>query len=127
MEFYFPTEFGEQVAFASAVVTAILGLVVMFAPGLSLSFFGLQPRDGRVEGLAEVRSAGGAYVGFAGTALLLAQPTVYLALGAALVMAAFARILSILSDRGNTLRNILFLVVQLILAALPLSYVFGII
>ena len=127
MEFYFPTEFGEQLAFAAAAVTAILGLVVMFAPGLSLGFFGLQPREGRVEGLAETRSTGGAYLGFAATALLFAQPILYLALGAALAMAGFARILSILSDRGNSIRNILFLVVQFMLAALPLSYFFGLI
>ena len=125
MEFYFPTEFGEQLAFGAAAVAALIGALAMFAPGLTLKFFGLEPRNLRPEGFGAVRSAGGLVVGFSGTALMLAQPTLYLAFGAAMALAAFGRILSIMSDRGNTLRNALLLVVEVALAAMPLSYVFG--
>ncbi|SSC67798.1 DUF4345 domain-containing protein [Ciceribacter selenitireducens] len=125
MEFYFPTEFGEQLAFGAAAVAALIGALAMFAPGLTLKFFALEPRNLRPEGLGAVRAAGGLVVGFSGTALMLAQPTLYLAFGAAMALAAFGRILSIMSDRGNTLRNLLLLVVEVILAAMPLSYVFG--
>jgi hypothetical protein len=52
---------------------------------------------------------------------------VYLALGAAFALAAFGRILSMLSDGGNTVMNWLFLSVQIVLAALPLAYVFGLV
>ncbi|MBC7313170.1 MAG: DUF4345 domain-containing protein [Rhizobium sp.] len=125
MEFYFPTEFGEQLAFGAAAVAALIGALAMFAPGLTLKFFGLEPRNLRPEGFGAVRSAGGLVVGFSGTALMLAQPTLYLAFGAAMALAAFGRILSIMSDRGNTPRNALLLVVEVALAAMPLSYVFG--
>jgi hypothetical protein len=125
MEFYFPTETGEQLAFLSAAAAALIGCFVLFAPGLTLKLLGLAVTGDRPEGLGATRSAGGLIVGFSGTALLLAQPTVYLAFGAALALAAFARILSIMSDHGGTWRNMLLLVVELVLAALSLAYVFG--
>ena len=125
MEFYFPTELGEQLAFAAAAASALIGLFVMFAPGLSLRFIGLQLRDGSAEGYGAARSSGGLLFGFSACALLLAQPMLYLALGAALGMSAFARILSIMSDSGNSLRSLLLLVVQIALASLPMAYVFG--
>lgn len=127
MEFYFPTEFGERLAFCAAAAAALIGVLIMFAPGLTLRFLGLQPRELRPEGLGAARSAGGLIVGFSGTTLMLAQPTLYLAFGAAMALASFGRILSIMSDRGNTLRNILLLVVEVALAALPLSYALGVV
>ena len=125
MEFYFPTELGEQLAFLAAATAALIGCVVLFAPGLTLKALALTANEGRPEGLSAVRSAGGMVVGFAGTALLLAQPTVYLAFGAAVGLSAFARILSIMSDQGGTWLNILLLVVQTAIASLTLGYVFG--
>lgn len=127
MEFYFPTEFGEQLAFCAAAAAALIGALVMFAPGMALKFFALQPRELRPEGYGATRSAGGLILGFSATALILAQPTLYLAFGAAMALACFGRILSIMSDRGNTIRNFLLLVVEILLAALPLFYVFGLV
>jgi hypothetical protein len=94
MEFYFPTELGEQLAFCSAAFTALAGFIMMFAPGQTFRLLGL-------------------------------QDWIYMALGASFAMAAFARIISILSDKGSNLVNYLLLVVQIALAALPLLYVFG--
>ncbi|SIQ73871.1 hypothetical protein SAMN05880561_104137 [Rhizobium sp. RU33A] len=125
MEFYFPIELGEQLAFLAASVAALIGCFVLFAPGLTLKALALVPAEGRPEGLGAVRSIGGLIVGFAGTALLLAQPTVYLAFGAAVGLSAFGRVLSIMSDQGNTWRNLLLLVVQTVIASLTLAYVFG--
>lgn len=125
MELYFPTELGEQLAFLSAAAAALIGCFVLFAPGLTLKALGLTTADGRPEGLGAARSVGGLIVGFAGTALLLAQPTVYLAFGAAVGLSVFARILSIMSDHGGTWRNILLLVVQTAIASLTFAYVFG--
>jgi len=125
MEFYFPTELGEQLAFLSAAATAIIGCFILFAPGLTLKALGLNTAEGRPEGLGAARSVGGLMIGFSGTALLLAQPTVYLAFGAAVALSAFARILSIMSDHGSTWRNLLLLVVQCVVASLALAYVFG--
>ena len=126
MEFYFPTELGEQLAYCAAAFTALVGLFMMFAPGYTFRLLGLQPREGRLGAYAEGRSTlGGFYLGFGLSAILLAQPMVYLALGASFALAAFGRILSMMSDRGNAFANMLLLIVQSILAALPLLYVFG--
>ena len=128
MEFYFPTEFGEQLAFWAAAISAVIGLVVMFAPGLTFRMFGLSYLSDRRDGLVLLRSSlGGFYLGFGASALLLAQPMVYLAFGATFAMATFGAVLSILSDGGPTLRNCLLMVVHLFLAALPLVYVFGLV
>ncbi|WHA41483.1 DUF4345 domain-containing protein [Agrobacterium larrymoorei] len=127
MEFYFPTELGEQLAFSAAVFSSLIGLVIMFAPMITFRLFGLQLGDRR-DGLVLIRSSlAGFYLGFGTTALLLAQPMVYLAFGASFALAAFGAVLSILSDGGATMRNLLLLVVHLILSALPLAYVFGLV
>ena len=125
MDFYFPTELGEQLAFAAAAFTALAGFVIMFAPGYAMRLFGLTPREGRRDGYAEQRSTGGFYLGFGLSAIMLAQNWIYMALGASFAMAAFARLISLLSDKGSTILNYLLLVVQIVLAALPLAYVFG--
>jgi hypothetical protein len=126
MEFYIPTETGEFLAFCAAVVTSLLGLVFLFAPSIAFRALGIDLREGRRGGYAEARSTmGGFHLGLGIAALLLAQPMVYLALGAAFALAAFGRILSMLSDGGNTVVNWLYLAVQIALSALPLAYVFG--
>ncbi|URK86865.1 DUF4345 domain-containing protein [Rhizobium sp. RCAM05350] len=126
MEFYIPTETGEFLAFCAAVVTSLLGLVFLFAPGIAFRALGIDLREGRRGGYAEARSTmGGFHLGLGIAALLLAQPMVYLALGAAFALAAFGRILSMLSDSGSTVVNWLYLVIQIVLSALPLAYVFG--
>lgn len=126
MEFYIPTETGEFLAFCAAVVTSLLGLVFLFAPGIAFRALGIDLREGRRGGYAEARSTmGGFHLGLGIAALLLAQPMVYLALGGAFALAAFGRILSMLSDSGNTVVNWLYLAAQIVLSALPLAYVFG--
>lgn len=125
MEFYVPTETGELLAFCAAIVTGIAGLVGLFAPGVALRVNGLQLHEGRTEGFAAMRSAGGFYAGLAISALLLAQSWIYLAIGGAFALAAFGRILSMMSDRSFSPANLLLLLVQAILATLPLIHVFG--
>lgn len=127
MEFYFPTEFGEQLAFSAAAISAVIGLVVMFAPGLTFRLFGLSYLSDRRDSLVLLRSLGGLYLGLGASALLLAQPMVYLAFGVTFALGAFGALLSILSDGGPTLRNCLLMVVHIFLAALPLVYVFGLV
>ena len=117
---------GEFLAFCAAAVTSLIGLVLLFAPGIAFRALGLDLREGRRGGYAEARSTmGGFHLGLGLAALLLAQPMVYLALGAAFALAAFGRILSMLSDGGNTLVNWLYVIVQLVLSALPLGDLFG--
>ncbi len=128
MEFYFPTELGEQLAFGAAVLSSLIGLLVMFAPMITFRLFGLQVTGERRDGLVLIRSSlAGFYLGLGVSALLLAQPMVYLAFGAAFALAVFGALLSILSDGGATLRNLLLMVVHVVLAAFPLMYVFGLV
>lgn len=126
MEFTLPTETGEQLAFGAAAFVVLMGLMMMLAPGFSLRLLGFETPEFSTAPFSEMRSSlGGLYAGLGLAAILVAQPFVYFALGAAFAIAAFARVLSILSDRGATLRNYLLLVVQVGLAILPLSYFFG--
>lgn len=127
MEFSFPTEPGAQLAFLTTALMALFGCFVLLAPGIAMRLSGLSIGEGRNDGYGAVRSMGGLLAGFCGTALLLDQPMVYLALGAALGLSLFARILSIMSDGRATWRVIPPLVVQAAAASLVLAYVFGLI
>ena len=126
MEFYLPTETGELLAFSAAAVTTFAGLFMMFAPGLAFRILGLGSMEHRPGAIAEGRSSlGGFYAGVGGSAILLAQDFTYIALGLGFALAAFGRILSLMSDRGRNPANFPLLIAQIILAALPLGYVFG--
>lgn len=128
MEIAFPwpmTE-GEWVAWAGAAATVLLGLAFMFAPRLSLRAIGLQPPPELPQALAGSRATvAGFHLGLGLACLLMAQPLLYIALGFSWGFTAFGRIVSMLSDRGNTLHNWTWLVAELVLAALPLAFAFG--
>ena len=125
MEFYIPTKTGEFLAFCAAVVTGLFGLFALFAPGTALRLAGLEVKEGSREGFAFARSAGGFYAGLAIVALMMAQSWIYMAIGGGFALAAFGRILSLMSDGSFSLKNLLVLIVQLVLAGLPLGYAFG--
>jgi hypothetical protein len=125
MEFYIPTETGEFLAFCAAVATGLFGLLALFAPGAALRLVALQTREGGREGVAAIRSTGGFYAGIAIVALLVAQSWVYMAIGGGFALAAFGRILSLMSDGSFSVRNLTILFVQVLLAAASLAYVFG--
>jgi len=125
MEFYIPTETGEFLAFCAAVVTGLIGLFGLFAPGTALRLAGLQRQDASREGTAFVRSAGGFYAGLSIVAMMMAQSWIYMAIGGGFALAAFGRIVSFASDGSFSLKNLLVLAVQAVLAALPLGYAFG--
>ena len=122
MDFQIPTEFGEQLAFGGACLSALFGLLLMIVPGIARPLTGLA-RDSQ----SSVRSSGGMMLGLGLSAILLAQPLIYLALAAAFAMAAVGRFLSILLDRGAPKFQILSLVVLMLMACLPALYVFGIV
>ncbi len=125
MEFYIPTETGEFLAFCAAAATGLLGLFALFAPGMALKLAGLQARETSREGLAFARSAGGFYAGLAIVALMMAQSWIYMAIGGGFALAAFGRILSLMSDGSFSAKNLLVLAIQVVLAGLPLGYAFG--
>jgi hypothetical protein len=129
MEFVFPwpTSDGEWLAWSSAAMTVLFGLILLFAPGISLKILRLQTVPEHPEAVSEARATmAGFYLGVGLVAILFSpQPFLYIALGASWAFTAFGRLVSMLSDRGFTLYNWISLIVELALAALPLAYAFG--
>lgn len=125
MEFYFPTELGEQLAFTGAAATAVIGLFVLVFPATVLRLSAFHIGGIRPEGYASVRSIGAQYLGLGLLPILLAQDWLYMALGIALAFAAMGRLLACILDRALTPRNILILLLEVVLSAGPLAYVFG--
>ncbi|MBC8130768.1 MAG: DUF4345 family protein [Rhizobiaceae bacterium] len=113
--------------YASAAVTGLVGLTALFAPRLMLQAMRFRTADIYPAAVAEMRSTiGGFYVGIGLMGLLFfEQFTIPLVLGTAWLVAAFGRLVSILSDRGPALTNTVLLLADLALALLPLAALFG--
>jgi hypothetical protein len=118
-----PTSTGETLAFSSAVCAILAGFAALILPRLWAGLGG-EPRD-RAAAAAALRGAAGFPIGLGLAALVLAQPLVYLALGAGWLFAAVGRAVSLFADRTAWVPAILRLVLDLALAALPLGYAFG--
>lgn len=130
MEFEFPWPWtqGEWLAWSSAAVTILFGLILFAAPKLSLRILRLQTTPEHPEALSEARGTmAGFYLGLGLTCILFAQPMLYIALGASWALTAFGRLVSMMSDRGNTPYNWVSLALEIVLAALPLAFVSGIV
>jgi hypothetical protein len=126
IEFYWPTTQGEWLAWSSALVTILFGLMLLFAPRLSLRILRLQTLPDHPEAVSEARATmAGFYLGVGICAMLFAQPLVYLALGGGWAFTAFGRIISMMSDRGVTFYNLVSVVIEVLLAAGPLLYGLG--
>ena len=128
LAFPWPVSQGEWLAWSSAAATALLGLAMLFAPGTTLRLFRLQASPDHPEAVGEARSTlAGFYLGAGLSAILFAQPLLYLALGLCWALAAFGRIVSMLSDDGNTLRNWAWLAAGIVLSGLALAYALGLV
>lgn len=129
MEFSLPQTNADTLAFAAAAVTALIGLFALFMPRLALRALRLTVQPDRPDAVAEARSTiGGFMLGTAAMALLLFdQPMVQMVLGAAWLFAAFGRFVAILSDHASTAYHWLFLLLALVLAAMPLAAAFGLV
>ena len=128
LAFPWPVSQGEWLAWSSAAVTALFGLVMLLAPRAALRLIRLQPAPDHPDAIGEVRATlGGFYLGAGLSAILFAQPLIYLALGLCWALVAFGRLVSMLSDGGNTLRNWLRLVVDAALGVLALAFALGLV
>jgi hypothetical protein len=128
LAFPWPVTNGEWLAWGSAAATVVFGLLMFFAPRITLRILRLQTTEAHPEAVAESRATmGGFYLGVGLCALLLAQPFIYMTLGLSWLFTAFGRIVSMLSDRGNTLYNWVSLVLELVLALLALVFAFGLV
>jgi predicted membrane channel-forming protein YqfA (hemolysin III family) len=127
-EFPWPLSQGEWLAWSAAAVTVLFGLILFFAPGLSLRILRLQTRPDHPEAVSEARATmSGFYLGLGLCAILFAQPMLYIALGLSWALTAFGRLVSMMSDRGNTLYNWVSLVLEIVLAAMPLVFALGLV
>ena len=128
LSFPWPMSQGEWLGWISALVTVLAGLVFLFAPGTMLRALRLQAAPDRPQALAEVRGRmAGFYLGLGLSAILLAQPLVYMALGFSWAFTAFGRLVSMLSDGGGRPYNLGLFDVEVLLAALPLLFAFGLV
>jgi hypothetical protein len=128
MQFAFPwpVSQGEWLAWSCAAVTLVFGLMMLFAPRITLRALRLRTADGHPEAVAEARATmSGFYIGVGLSCLLLAQPLLYLSLGLCWGLTAFGRVISMLSDNGGTLYNGVWLIAELALATLALAYALG--
>ena len=81
MEIYWPASIGEWLAWASAIITIIFGLLLLLAPAFSLKLLRLQTAPGSPEALSEARGTmAGFYLGVGLCCILFAQPLLWLAL-----------------------------------------------
>lgn len=126
LAFPWPMSNGEWLAWTCALVTLLFGLLMLFAPGITLRILRLQTAPGHPEAVSEARATmSGFYLGLGLCCLLLAQPLLYLALGLSWALTAFGRVISMMSDGGNTFYNWASLVLELALAAMALGFALG--
>lgn len=124
----FPSEPWPQAAFLAIVILIVAGLAMLAFPATSGRLVGLDSRETRPGGIGEVRVAGGFLAGFAAAALMFFdQPVLVTALGVAVGLAAFARVISMMSDTSASLLNFLLLIVQAIFATVMLYYFFDVV
>ncbi|MDM7852051.1 AGROH133_08824 family phage infection protein [Pseudochrobactrum kiredjianiae] len=126
MAFYLPSSQGEWLAWSVAVITLLFGLLLMFAPGISLKILRLSAPDLRVHALSSVRATiAGPYIGLGVACLLFAQPFLWMALGCVWGFVVFGRLISMMSDKTNSFYNWIAALIELMLAAGPLLFAFG--
>ncbi|SDP40577.1 protein of unknown function [Phyllobacterium sp. YR620] len=126
MELYWPASQGEWMAWLSAAITVVFGLVLFFAPRVAMRIMRLQTKPERPEALSEIRATfAGFYLGLGLSALVFAQPFLWIALGVSWGFTVFGRLISMMSDGGNKPYNWAWVVVELLLAAGPLLFAFG--
>ena len=128
MEFAFPWPMtqGEWLAWSAAAFTFFLGLLMLFAPGLTFRLLRLQTTPDHPEAVAGARAnMSGFYIGAGLSSIMLAQPLIYLTLGICWSLTAFGRVVSMLSDNGNTIYNWIWLAIEVALAVMVLSFALG--
>jgi cytochrome c biogenesis protein CcdA len=126
IELYWPASQGEWLAWVSAMITIGFGLMLLFAPRISYRILRLQTHPNHPEALSEARGTmAGFYLGLGICCVLFAQPMLWVALGLSWGFTAFGRLISIMSDNGNTLFNWISIFMEIALAALPLLFALG--
>lgn len=109
----------ELLSVIGAGASLALGLLGFVAPHAALRLVGLQLVPGLAHSISEVRATyGGIFIGMSLYALVVQEPHAFLAVAAAWIMAAVARILSALLENAITPANIGGIVVELAIGTL---------
>ena len=115
-------------AWSCAILTVLIGLFLLFAPTSGLRLYRLQTLPEHPEAVASARAnMAGFQLGLGLACVLLAQPLLYIALGLSWALTGFGRLVSMLSDDGNTLYNWISLAIEIILALAALLFAFGLV
>lgn len=119
----FPEEPWPQAAFLSTVLLFVAGLAMLAFPVTCGRVLGLEGSATRPDGIGEIRPVGGFLAGFAlATLMFFDQPVLAATLGVAMAVAAFARLISLMSDTSASLLNLLLFLVQAIFGVALLYY-----
>ena len=117
---------GEWLAWTSAIITIMFGLICFFAPRTTYRILRLRTVEGVPEALSESRATmAGFYLGTGILAIAFQQPFIWLVLGAGWAFTALGRLVSIVADRGNTSFNWVSIAIEIALAVAPLAYALG--
>ncbi|MEM7299568.1 MAG: DUF4345 family protein [Pseudomonadota bacterium] len=123
-----PQTIPDWLPFISACVTVLFGLIFFLAPRMAMRAILIDTQPDHPEALAVARARiAGMYLGLGIMCLLLQQPLVYMVLAACWGLTAFGRMISVLSDQGNTWVNWMFFSIEVVLAILPALTVFGLV
>ncbi len=131
MEFQFPWPMtqGEWLAWSTAAVTILFGLIMLFLPRIGLRILRLQPEP-------EPSGGGRGSARHHGRLLSRRRTLVHrswrsygsiMALGLSWLFTAFGRMVSMMSDGANTPYNWISVIIELALAAMALGYGLGLI
>jgi hypothetical protein len=119
----FPAEPWPQAAFVSVAVLLLVGVLMLAFPATCGHVLGLDSAATRPGGIGELRPTGGFLAGYALAVLMFFdQPVLCAGFGVAMAVAAFARLISLMSDTSASLLNVLLFLVQLIFAVAMLYY-----
>ncbi len=123
IEIVFPDEWGERLAWITAVASMAIGLISMLFPKSFARLLGLSFASGSHNGISEMRSTfGGMWVGLGLACLLLAQPLTYFALGLAFAGAVLGRLISMIFDRSFNLHCLIATIVEALGCYFPLRF-----
>jgi len=128
IEFDMPATTPDWLMSGVAALTALIGFVALVVPRVAMAVLRLAPREGAEAAPGELRGTfAGFHIAVGMAAILFGGVFIPLALGAAWLIAAFGRMISMLSDGGNNPRNWLLLLIQIMFGAIPVAAVFGLV
>lgn len=111
-----------------AIVTLLFGIMCLFLPKASLSIMRLRAMEAMPSAIGEVRgNVAGFYLAAALGVMFVDNLYALLILGFGWLVTAFGRVISMLSDGTNNMFNWVSLLVEFLLAFLPLVVAFGLV